>query len=173
MLDAMKADHMASLGDYRIGTKFPLSLVMYADKTKPRAIGQDRTCSFTIAKVEVCCAGSLLTDPVETRIAAYLMFYGRWEYAAEARIVENEIEAVEHRWVPEEDHQQGFEIVGSLSDMFSTFYKFATQDEGRVAKLRLDVTPGSLGRLIPEDFNRDSLPLWRLRLQPSQPETKA
>lgn len=173
MLDAVKANHMAILGDYSIGTTFPLSLVMHADKTMPRTIGQDRTATFTIGKVELFCAGRLLTDPAEKRIATYLMFYGRWDYSVEPKIVKNEIEAVEHRWVPEEDHQQGFEFVGSLSDMFSTFYKVATQNEGRVAKLRLDVNPGSLGRLIPEDFTGDNLPLWRVRLQPSEPKAKA
>jgi hypothetical protein len=32
--------------------------------------------------------------------------------------------------------------------------------------------PLSLGGLIPEDFKGDSLPLWRLRQQPSEPETE-
>ena len=79
------------------------------------------------------------------------------------------LETVEHYWVPEMDHEQGFEIVGSLSEMFSTFYKFATQDEGQVGKLRLDITPGSWGNLIPEDHKGKMLPLWRFRLRPAPP----
>jgi Holliday junction resolvase len=167
MVEAMKANHMVSLGDYSIGTRFPLSLVMHADESKPRYVRPDGSGTFTISNVEFYCAGQLIADPVEQRIATYLMFYGNWTYAAEPRIVENEIEAVEHRWVPEVDHEQGFEIVGSLSEMFSTFYKFATQDEGQMGKLRLDITPGSWGNLIPEDHKGKMLPLWRLRLRPS------
>lgn len=169
LLDAMKANHMASLGDYAIGTRFPLSFVMYADTTKPRSIGPDQTGTFTVANVEVYCAGHRITDLVEMGIATYLMFYGKWEYEAELKLAANEIEAVEHRWVPDEDHQQGFEIVGSLSELFSTFYRFRTQEEGELTRLRLDVTPGFLGQLIPEDHKGHNLPLWRFRLQPSSP----
>ena len=173
MLDAVKANHMAILGDYSIGTTFPLSLVMHADKTMPRTIGQDRTATFTIGKVELSVRDAFLQTLLRSESPHTSMFYGRWDYSVEPKIVKNEIEAVEHRWVPEEDHQQGFEFVGPLSDMFSTFYKVATQNEGRVAKLRLDVNPGSFGRLIPEDFTGDNLPLWRVRLQPSEPKAKA
>ena len=97
------------------------------------------------------------------------MFYGRWMYEVEPRIVADEIEAVEHRWVPEVDNQQGFEMVGSLSEMFCTFFKFATQDEGRIGKLRLDISPGSWGSLIPEGYKGTILPLWRFKLQPTPP----
>jgi hypothetical protein len=169
MLEAMKANHMISLGDYSIGTQFPLSIVMHADKTKPRVIEQDGSVSFTISKVEVFCAGQLIADPADRRIATYLMFFGKWAYEVEPRVVDNQLEAVEHRWVPEADHEQGFEIVGSLSEMFSTFYKFATQDGDQMEKLRLDVAPGSWGTLIPEEY-AGTLPLWRFRLQPSPPD---
>jgi hypothetical protein len=171
MLEAVKSSHMASVGDYSIATRFPLSLLMYADTSKPRFVEPDGTGTFTIANVEVYCAGELIVDPVERRIATNLMFYGKWVYEIEPRIVENEIVAVEHRWVPEVDHAQGFEIVGSLSEMFSTFYKFATQDEGQMGKLRLDITPGSWGSLIPEGHKGQTLPLWRFTLRPSPPGT--
>lgn len=173
MRDAMKANHMSSLGDRSIGTTFPLSLVMHADKTKPRTLGGDNTGTFTISSVEICCAGHLLTNPVEKRIATHLMFYGKWEYEAEPRMAGNEIEAVEHRWTPATDHEQGFEIVASLSEMFSTSYKLATQDEGKVVQLRLEVAPGLWGRLIPEDYKSERLPLWRFTLEPSEPDDEA
>jgi hypothetical protein len=64
-------------------------------------------------------------------------------YEFEPKIAGAEMEAVEHRWVPENDSGQGFEIVDSLRGMFSTFYRFATEDEGKIGKLRLD--PGSWG----------------------------
>jgi hypothetical protein len=167
MLEAMKANHMAILGDYSIGTRFPLSLVLHADRTKPRAIGPDGTAAFTIGRVEPYSAGHLIADTLERRIAACLMFYGKWEYEVEPRIVGNEIEAVEHRWIPEEDHNQGFEIVGSISEMFCTFYKFATQEEGQLGRLRLDITPGSWGTLIPNDYKGGALPLWRFKQEQS------
>jgi hypothetical protein len=169
LMQALKANHMASLGDYSVGTKFPLRMVMFADKSKPRSVAADGAASFTVSNVEFSCADRLIEDALEQRIAMHLMFFGKWNYESEARIVENQIETVEHRWVPDEDHEQGFEIVESLSGMFSTFYKFATQDEGKIENLQLDVTPGSWGCLIPEDYRGKALPLWRFTLEPSKP----
>jgi hypothetical protein len=172
MLDAMKANHMASLGDCSIGTKFPLSLVMYADQTKPRDIGPNGHGTFTISSVELRCAGRLVTDPGEQRIATYLIFYGKWNYESEPKIVNNEIEAVEHRWTPQQDSGQGFEIIGSLSEMFSTYYKFFTEDAGKVNRLRLNANSPPVGQLIPKDYKSDTLPLWRFILKPSIQEAK-
>ena len=63
-------------------------------------------------------------------------------------------------------------MVGSLSGMFSTYYRFMTQKGGEVAKLQIEVTPGFLGRLIPENHKGDRLPLWRFRIHPSKKEAK-
>lgn len=167
MLEAMKANHMASLGDYSVGTRFPLSVVMYADKTKPRSIGADGYFRFTISSVELWCGGRLITNSTERRIATYLMFYGTWSYDSEPKIADDQIEAVEHRWTPQRDNGQGFEIVGSLSQMFSTYYKSFTQDAGKVSRLRLNVTSGHWGRLIPKEYKSETLPLWRFVLEPS------
>jgi hypothetical protein len=153
------------MGDYILGTTPPLSLVMYADKDKERAIGPDSTGTFTIGQIKLYCAGQPLIDPVERRIATYLMFYGKWNYDAIPQIVEGQIESVEHRWSPDEDHQQGFEIVGSLSEMFSNYYRFSTQQDGELARLRLNVNSGTWGMLIPKVYERHNLPLWRFHLQ--------
>lgn len=170
MPEAMKANHMARLGDYSLGTRFPLSLVMCADRSKPRSIDDNGEGTFTISSVEINCAGRLVTDPVEKRIATYLMFFGKWEYQTKPRVVGDQLEAIEHFWVPRVDNKQGFEIVGSLSELFCSFYKNATQNEGLVGALRLDVTPGAWGNLIPRNYSGKALPLWRFVLQPSPPD---
>jgi hypothetical protein len=175
MMDAMRFNHMASLGDFRVGTRFPLSLIMYADKEKPRSIQSDGSGQFTTSKVEIYSAGHLVADPLDRQIATTLMFYGRWEYEVEPRISGAEIDAVEHRWIPEEDNDQGFEIVDSLSGMFSNFYRFATQDEDKIAKLKLDVAPGSWGSIIPKGYAGKDLPLWVIiqEASPFPPELPA
>jgi hypothetical protein len=83
--------------------------------------------------------------------------------------VDGELEAVEHRCFPADDQGQEFGIVGSMSELFCNFYKFATQEEEQVRNLRIDVSPGSLGKLIPNDYVGKDLPLWRFKLQPSTP----
>ena len=166
--EAMVANHMGTLGDYSVGTNFPLSMVMIADRTKPRTVGADGSGGFTIGKVELYCAGRLIEDPLERRIATHLIFFGKWNYETEAKIVANQIDAVEHRWTPDEDHEQGFEFVDSISGMFSTLYKFATQGEDKIENLQLDAGP-EWGLLIPEDYKGKALPLWRFILEPSSP----
>jgi hypothetical protein len=37
-----------------------------------------------------------------------------------SEVVQDETEMVEHRWSPQEDHKQGFEVVGSISELFCT-----------------------------------------------------
>jgi hypothetical protein len=37
----MKFNRMVSLGDVSVGTRFPLSLVMHADKAKPRSLDSE------------------------------------------------------------------------------------------------------------------------------------
>jgi hypothetical protein len=169
LLDAMKANHMAVLGDFSVGTRIPLSLIMHADKAKPRTVEADGSVQFTIGNVEVRCAGKTVVDRMERRIATYLMFYGKWEYEARPHVVDGELEAVEHRWFPAEEQLQEFAIVGSMSELFCNFYKFATQEEEQVRRVRIDVSPGSLGSLIPNDYVGKDLPLWRFKLQPSLP----
>ncbi len=166
MFEAFKGNHMASLGDYTIGTRFPLRLVLCADKTKPRALNPDGTGHFTVSNVEIYCGDRLIVKPIEKQIACHLMFWGKWEYDVSPRIVANEIDSVEHSWTPAEDHRQGFEIVETLSGMFSSFYKFATQDEDEIRRLQVDVSPGAW-RLIPKEYKGDALPLWLFKLEPS------
>src|SRR5258708_29942358 len=98
---------------------------------------------------------------MERRIATHLMFFAKWNYESEVKVIENQIEMVEHRWSPDEDHEQGFEFVDSLSGMFSAYYRFATQDEGKIESLHLEIPPGSWGHLIPRDYKGNALPLWR------------
>ena len=164
---ALMGNQMATLGDYSVGTKFPLTMLMFADKSKPRSVAADGAGTFTISNVELYCAGRLIEEALEKRIATHLMFFGKWNYESEAKVLENQIELVEHRWVPDEDHEQGFEFVDSLSGMFSTYYRFTTQNEGKIENLQLDVSPGSWGRLVPKDYKGKALPLWRFTLEPS------
>jgi hypothetical protein len=75
--------------------------------------------------------------------------------------------AIEYEFSPEQESQQGFEIVGSLSSMFSTFYRHATAKDGNgVAQIHAKSEPGALGQLIPGDYKGNALPLWRLIVHP-------
>jgi hypothetical protein len=70
--------------------------------------------------------------------------------------------------VPPEDINpgQGFEIIGSLSSLYSQVYNSLTLEEGRVSRLNVN-EPMSLAPVIPKDLKKKQLAMWRFILQPN------
>jgi hypothetical protein len=58
--------------------------------------------------------------------------------------------AIVFEFRPHEDHQQGFEMIGSLSEIFSSYFQWRTMKERAVSKLEVDVVPGQMANLIPK-----------------------
>jgi hypothetical protein len=158
---AIKADEMGILGDLHVGTRFPLRFRLVADPTRRRTLGDDGEVAFTIGGVELYCGDRRLTGKREQTIAMWLMVYGGWEEGATAEI-DSELVAVDVIGTPPEDHGQGFEFVGTLSSLFSSMYLSSTSEADRVTRLGIDVVSGSLGSLIPDDYESSELPIWRL-----------
>ncbi len=63
--EAMKRNEMNLLGDKMVGTKPPLSLRLYADKTKPRSVDKNGQVHFTIGKAAILADGQEITDVFE------------------------------------------------------------------------------------------------------------
>ncbi len=167
---AMKENEMAALGDYTIGTTYPLTLRLTADMNKPREILADGKVSMWIGGSEIRVGGTVLEDNTERNIAFYLMMYGKWRYDGGHIELDRDglpLAAV-HTVSPEEiTPNQGFEMIGSLSFLYSQAYNFLTLGEGgRVTKLNVK-EPTSLAPVIPHDWKKKQLPLWRFILQPS------
>ncbi len=81
----------------------------------------------------------------------------------------SELEYAEDKFMPLEDSGQGFEIVGSLSSMYSAFYRQTTAPEGLVGQIWLEAVPGKLAELVPEGYRGKALPLWIFIQSPSHP----
>jgi hypothetical protein len=167
MEGAMFANEMAFLGDMMVGTKFPLRLRLYNDSEQSGSIDESGRSLVVIADVEIFCAEQLITDPVERDIAFRFMLFGDWHEEDEVSVGDNRIEWIEFRYGPLGDSGQPFAIIGSLSGMFSRAYGLATIDEGGVTQLRQDNVPGYWGRLIPEGYKGQALPIWRFVQKPS------
>jgi hypothetical protein len=168
-VQAMKENEMASLGDYSIGTKYPLVLKLAAALDKPRTTSPEGRVEMTIGAVEIGAAGAVLEDKMERNIALYFMIYGKWQYDG-GRIELDEaglpIAAV-HTVTPEEPTPgQGFEMIGSVSSLYSQHYNSLTLEEGRV--LRINVKdPTALAPVIPKDLEKKQLSLWRFIQHPN------
>lgn len=166
---AITQNEMAKVGDYSIGTAFPLTLKLSAAMDKPRKITPEGLASMLVGGYELRVGGVLLEDKTEQNIAIYLMMYGKWDYdGGKAELDEAGLPiAMVHTVFPEEETpNQGFEIIGSLSSLYSQAYNSLTLEKGRVSRLNLK-EPTNLAPVIPRDIQKKQLPLWRFILQPN------
>ena len=168
-IQAMKQNEMAVLGDYSIGTTYPLTLKLLAAMDQPRTISPEGVVSMRIGRVEIWSEEVLLEDKTERNIALYLMMYGKWVYDG-GRIELDEAGlpvAAIHTSTPEEiTPNQGFEIVGWVSSLYSQHYNSLTLEGGRVSHLNVK-EPTSLAPVIPRDLEKKQLPMWRFTLEPN------
>ena len=168
-IQAMKQNEMTVLGDYSIGTTYPLTLKLLAAMDQPRTISPEGIVSMRIGRVEIWSDDVLLEDKTERNIALYLMMYGKWGYDG-GRIELDEAGlpvAAIHTSTPEEvTPNQGFEIVGWVSSLYSQHYNSLTLEGGRVSHLNVK-EPTSLAPVIPRDLEKKQLPMWRFTLEPT------
>ena len=166
---AMTQNEMATLGDYSIGTIYPLSLRLNAALDKPRKLSLSGKTTLHLGSWEIRAGETLLADKTEQNIAFYLMMYGKWHYDGGHIELDDEglPVAMVHTVLPEDvTPDQGFEMIGSLSSLYSQIYNSLTLNEGRVSRLNVS-EPMSLAPVIPKDWKKKQLPLWRFILQPN------
>lgn len=166
---AFKANDMGILGDLHIGTRFPLRFRLIADPTRERTLDGNGEVAFTIGGVELYCGDRRLIGKREQSIAMWFMLYGGWDEEATAEISDGKLVGADFIRMPQEDHGQGFELVGTLSSLFSSMYLSSTSEADRVTRLGIKVVAGSLGSLIPDDYQSNTLPLWRLHQLQEKP----
>jgi hypothetical protein len=143
---AVATSEMSRLGDVTIGTKYPLLLRLRASLDKPRSVDPHGKVEMHIAGMELYAAGELIEDESEKLIAFYLMLYGKWGNSGLGGELDGDKPvAILQRFEPEQPTPgQGFEVIGSLSSMFSTFYNSITLEGSRVANLAHYDDPSTL-----------------------------
>ena len=101
------------------------------------------------------------------------MFYGGWQcHEPRANISDNKLDSIDYIHEPSEAAEgQGFQMVGSVSSMISSFYRDRiSSSEGEALTVNLET--GSLGVSIPKEYKGNALPLWRFHLQPQHMANK-
>ena len=165
--DSMMQNKIALLGDVHLGVESPLELVLCPDPSLANHVDSNGKASFTIGAVELRAGGKLLSSKAAQQLAYFLMHFGGWE--ANERVSVEKHQLVELRYVaePVEDTGEGFEIVGSLSSMYSRLFESSTTGPGGPTSLDISVRPGMLISLVPHDYASTEFPLWRFQLQPN------
>lgn len=114
------------------------------------------------------CGEDEIIDPIEQEITWMFMLHGQWEEKRpEAELEGDHLKAIEFRWDPLERINQGFEMVGTLSQMFARYFAEMTVNEGEVVQIHAPLRPGWFAPLVSADYEGKALPLWRFILQPN------
>jgi hypothetical protein len=171
--DAVVLNHLSILGDQMIGTLPSLGCVITADPRKDRSVGEDGRVGYTIGAVDFFIDGRPVTTDNGGAVVRFLMLFGSWEVSETPIIEDGELIKLEYIARPPEDTGQGFEIIGSLSSMYSRMFETYTRGPQGVTALDMRIVPGSMISLIPHDYSSDDVPLWRFELAPRADENNA
>ena len=167
MKTGMMENELVYLGDQMIGTKPPLRLRLEADPATSEPVTADGTVRFTISGVRVYSGEVELLDRLEKEIAWTFMRYGSWRMDGPLADLEGDrLFAVEFRWDPEENTDQGFEMIGTFSEMFSRYYSEQTLLNQEVIQLFAQPRPGWFAPLVASEYEMKVLPLWQFKLYP-------
>lgn len=167
---AVQINEMVNIGDVAIATASPLCLRFYADTSKPRTVNADGTANMTIAGFRFFSQERELVDPIDQKIFFMLTEYGRWVGERPTAIVNDakQLEAIEFVWQPKETSEQGFDLIGELSYLFSRYYARQTVEEGEIIQIEAQFVPDWFGPLMSQGHKSSALPIWRFLIQPNR-----
>lgn len=179
---AFKRNHMCSLlNDRMLGLKPPLEFRLTMQEVpdedgateverEPEEDGT-RELSLVTTGVRMFAGGEEMVDKKETALVWFLIQHARWPCEEKMEDAGDGVWEMVFTMEPDESHaEQGFDIIGGLSELYTRmFYSGTTSLEEETTKLSIDVEPGTLPRLVPTDLKSDRLPLWHLHINPSAP----
>ena len=175
METAMRVSELSRLGDMMIGTRPPLKLLLTADPTKTSPVASDGTVKFNIARAQLYCDDDEILDSIEQQIAWIFMLYGKWEKIdTRPLLVENQLKEIEYICQPKErtNRSEEFEIIGTLSQMFTRYYAERTLDNHEIVQLQAPPQPRWFAPLVMSDYESKALPLWRFTLEPNYTDSR-
>lgn len=170
--ESMKRSEMLRLGDCMLGTTPPLEFRLLSDPACDRSVQPSGEVGFTIGAVELRAGGQVIEDPLEKRIAWFLLRCGGWDVVDfPTEVVAGELISATFVVGPPErssggdDSEEDFEFLGFMSQMLSRQYGAMTADDSGVNLLTPTGQPHELGVVIPPDYVGERLALWRFLVQ--------
>lgn len=165
---AMRLNELGALGDRVIGTTPPLRLRLEADPGAPSVLTPDGVPEFTAGGARLYCDENEIQDPEEQQLAWSFIKYGEWHEVGPTAILDGQrLVGIEFIWEPEERTSQGFEMIGTLSRIFSRYYAEQTLDGTEVVQIQAPSRAGWFKSLLSPDYKGKAMPLWRFQQQPS------
>ena len=179
---AFKRNHMCLLlNDRMLGLKPPLEFRLTMQEIPDEEIAAEvepepeddgtRKLSLVTTGVRMFAGDEEMVDKSETALVWFLLQHARWPCEEEMEDAGDGVWEMVFTMAPDESRaEQGFDIIGALSELYTRmFYSGTTSLEDETTKLSIDVEPGTLPRLVPTDLKSVRLPLWHLHINPSAP----
>ena len=164
---AVAANEMVVLGDILIGTTPLLRLLLIVDSSSATPIDHDGRTSITISDSKMYCGEEEIVDPVEREIIWIFMLYGGWiESKPKVEVDARKVKSIEYSWEPATRENGNFEIVGSLSQMFTKYYTDLTIQNRKVTQIKAPLRPDWFASLVAKDISNGKLPLWKFLVEP-------
>jgi hypothetical protein len=147
---------------------------LIVDTSKPRSLSPTGEVALTFARAAAFCGDTEITDPVEHNIAWIFMQFGEWVCSEQAILSGNEVDAIEMVWTPRERTNEGqnFEMIGTLSSMFSRYYAAHTLEDAGVIQTEAKLIPDWFAPLVASSHKSIALPLWRFIIEPNRTPRK-
>lgn len=168
MPTAMRVNELGELGDVMIGTRPPLKLVIRCEPKALGCVGPDGMAKISIASAQIFCDNNEIINPVEQEIAWIFMRFGNWQASMQPEIQGNFVKAVIWHFEPVEhpNAKHGFEMIGSLSELFARYYDDRTIKGSEVVQIQATPKPQWFAPLLTRDYESETLPLWHFELRP-------
>ena len=169
METAIRMNELTRLGDRIVGTRPPLKLRLTADPKGTTRMASDGTVEFTIARAQLYCSEDEILDPVEQQLAWIFMQYGTWKTSLIPRLEGDQLKEIEFLCQPIEQVNKdlGFEFIGTLSQMFTSYYAEQTLENREIIQLQATPRPQWFAPLTKSDYNSKALPLWLIKAKPN------
>lgn len=169
METAISKNELSRLGDRMIGTRPPLRLRLTADPKRTTPMAPDGTVEFTIARAQLYCNEDEILDPVEQQLAWMFMQYGTWKTSSIPQLEGDQLKEIEFLCQPIErtNKELGFEIIGTLSQMFTSYYAEQTLENREIMQLRALPQPQWFAPLVKSDYNSKALRLCIFKTRPN------
>lgn len=165
--DAFKENEMTILGDCILATLPPLTFRVVTDPAHDQSINESGEAKFRIGGIELYAAETLIVNPQEQNIALFLMLYGNWSSLEKPKANVENGKLISFDFInipPESTPEQPFQTIGSMSSMISSRFNSLTAHEGTIELLSPKTDVSNLGITIPENYQGESLHLWRFIL---------
>jgi hypothetical protein len=154
MGDALMWNDMVRLGDYMLGTVFPLQLRLVS---KPADGGKRR-----IASAEFLAGNVEVANREDRQLALFLMLFGDWDVSIPTMPAPNVAAVMDFIAQPRKraNVAQEFEMVGHASTLLSRYFAQVAKDTEARA-----FVPPDFAQIV-ADHQSEALPLWRFQIEP-------